>query len=309
MVYMIILMASLLNLGDNNPVELGKVKWLRSYDEAISKSKKECKPVLVLFQEVPGCGTCQKYGNEVLSHPLIVEAIETHFIPLAIYNNKTGADAEVLKKYNEPSWNNPVVRIVDDKGVDVVARVSGNYTSFGLVSAMTNALVKSQGKAPEYLQLLADELTAKKSGTQKQTYSMHCFWSGEALFGKTNGVVATTAGWQGGKEVVVVEYNPSLISVTQLDRIAQQLSCKKAGDGSFTIDNTPKYYLSNNKLRNVPMTELQKSRINSLLAEGQNPEHYLSPRQLQFAKISNKENYVTIGLAEAWDKAQRNLKM
>ena len=101
MIYLMILISTAFGFEGNNPVELGKVKWLRSYEEAIAQSRQECKPVLILFQEVPGCGTCQKYGNEVLSHPLLVEAIETHFVPLAIFNNKGGADAEVLKRYNE----------------------------------------------------------------------------------------------------------------------------------------------------------------------------------------------------------------
>ena len=68
-----------------NPVELGDVHWMRNYDEAVAESKRQCKPILILFQEVPGCQTCRQYGSEVLTHPLIVEAIETHFIPLAIF--------------------------------------------------------------------------------------------------------------------------------------------------------------------------------------------------------------------------------
>ena len=300
-----ILIATAFCLEGSNPVELGKVKWLRSYEEAIAQSKKECKPILILFQEVPGCGTCQKYGNEVLSHPLLVEAIETHFVPLAIFNNKGGADAEVLRLYNEPSWNNPVVRIVDDKGKDVVSRVSGNYSALGLASAMTTSLIKSNGKAPVYLQLLTDELSAKSRGTQTHTYSMYCFWTGEALFGKVNGVVATTAGWQNGREVVKVEYDPAIISLSQLDQIALGSSCKKSAEGSFRTDQTPKYYLSNNKLKSVPMTELQKSRVNSALAEGQNAETFLSPRQIQIAAANSKENFVSVSLTEAWSKLNR----
>lgn len=285
-----------------NPVELGRVQWLRNMDEALLESKKQCKPILILFQEVPGCMTCRQYGNDVLSHPLVVEAIETHFIPLAIYNNKSGHDAEVLKKYNEPSWNNPVVRIVDEKGKDLIARLSGNYSMHGLTTSMSNVLIKTQGKTPAYLQLLTDELTARAHGIEATTYSMYCFWTGEALFGKLNGVVATTAGWQQGIEVVKVEYDPHVISKMQLDKIAGQSRCKISSGGTFSIDKTPKYYLSNHALRNVPMTELQKSRVNSAIAEGQDPEVYLSPRQLSFARRASHENFVSTGLVEAWDK-------
>ena len=74
--------------------ELGKVHWYRNYDKAVEESKKTNKDILILFQEVPGCATCRNYGQNVLSHPLMVEAIETSFVPLAIFNNKGGQDAE-----------------------------------------------------------------------------------------------------------------------------------------------------------------------------------------------------------------------
>ena len=84
--------------SQKNPIELGTVHWLRSMEEAQAKSKKENKIILILFQEIPGCQTCQQYGSEVLSNPLIAETIETYFVPLAIYNNLGGADAEVLQR-------------------------------------------------------------------------------------------------------------------------------------------------------------------------------------------------------------------
>lgn len=37
-----------------NPVELGQVKWLRNFDEGKAHAKKEKKPILIMFQEVPG---------------------------------------------------------------------------------------------------------------------------------------------------------------------------------------------------------------------------------------------------------------
>lgn len=300
MIYLFLIITSIIRVNTGNPVELGKVHWLRSMDEAVSRSKTECKPILILFQEVPGCETCRQYGNEVLSHPLIVEAIETLYVPLAIYNNKGGHDAEILKKFNEPSWNNPVVRIVNDKGADVTSRLSGNYSALGLTEMMINALIKSHGKAPVYLQLLADELAAKKRGTQLATYSMHCFWSGEALFGNLNGVIATTAGWKNGREVVKVEYDPVIISRSQLDKVSAKLSCKNADQGAFAQDKTPKYYLSNHAYRSIPMTELQKTRVNAALAERQSPDEFLSPRQLGLLNKNSTANYVSIPLAEAW---------
>ena len=37
-----------------NPVEVGNVNWGRDFDAALKMSAKSGKPVLVLFQEVPG---------------------------------------------------------------------------------------------------------------------------------------------------------------------------------------------------------------------------------------------------------------
>ena len=90
---------------DNQSEELGKVSWYRNYEEAVALAKKEDKSVLILFQEVPGCMTCRNYGQNVLSHPLMVDAIEHLFVPLAIYNNKKGKDDKVLKQFGEPAWN------------------------------------------------------------------------------------------------------------------------------------------------------------------------------------------------------------
>jgi len=101
-------------------IELGQIRWGRDLDAAKAASKKSGKPVLVLFQEVPGCLTCQNFGRVVLRHPLLVEAAESAFEPVLVYNNRKGWDADVLRSFNEPSWNNPVVRYLDSDGRDLV---------------------------------------------------------------------------------------------------------------------------------------------------------------------------------------------
>ena len=42
------------NRTANNPVEVGNVHWGRDFDAALKMSAESGKPVLVLFQEVPG---------------------------------------------------------------------------------------------------------------------------------------------------------------------------------------------------------------------------------------------------------------
>ena len=81
--------------GDTTPKELGRVHWQRDFDGVLLAAQESHKPVFVLFQEVPGCQTCVSFGEQVLSNPLLVEAIETEFIPVFVYNNRSGKDAEI----------------------------------------------------------------------------------------------------------------------------------------------------------------------------------------------------------------------
>ena len=134
---------------------------------------------------------------------------------------------------------------------------------------------------------------------------MYCFWSGEKLFGKLNGVVRTTAGYQNGKEVVSVEYNPQIISKDQLDDIANTQQCHIETGNGFRADSTPKYYLSHSNYRFIPMTEIQKCRVNSALGEQQSPEEFLSPRQLAVLNSNNKVNCVELSLRSAWGKVSQ----
>lgn len=73
-----------------------------------------------------------------------MKSIESNFIPLLVYNNKQGRDADLLKKYKEPSWNYPVVRFIDGTGTDLLERKDRIYTVDGIRKRMTLAL--SQAK-------------------------------------------------------------------------------------------------------------------------------------------------------------------
>ena len=302
---------------NDNPIELGKVNWLRSYEDALAMAKEKELPVFILFQEVPGCATCSTYGNQVLSHPFIVEAIETHFVPLVIYNNKRGNDAKILKMYKEPSWNNPVARIVDENGKNILNRLSGNYSKQGILNFIMNGLVASNQLAPNYLKLFQEEVNLDKLDNKELTLSMFCFWTGEKEIGKIQGVFKTAAGFMNGKEVVQVKYDPSQVSEKQLIAKANKSRCADqvytddkrisktaskivgkenvAKTSKLRFDKDQKYYLKKSKYAKVPMTEYQSMKVNSLIGSGQNPSEVLSPRQLQFLdsklKVASKEKY------------------
>lgn len=291
-----------------NPEELGTVCWNRQLDSATIQSKATGKPILILFQEVPGCSNCTRYGSSTLSHPLIVEAIEDLFVPLCVYNNKKGADAKVLEQYNEPAWNNPVVRIVNSDGKDLAQRMPDFRSQAEIVRGMATAL-KAAGKTPPaYLNLLVEELSARERGLDTATFSMYCFWSGEGTFGEIPGVIETEPGFQDGKEVVKVVFDPSNVKRTDLEQKTTPkgiTACAK--NTGFRNDKTPKYYLSNTLWQYVPMTTLQACRANSMLGKGTTPESVLSPRQIavyqKLKESDSKRLSSAIGkkdLAKAW---------
>lgn len=272
----------------NQYEELGKVSWYRDYTAAVALAKKEKKNILILFQEVPGCATCRNYGQNVLTHPLMVESIENMFIPLVIYNNKGGKDKLILQKFKEPAWNNPVVRIVDETGKDVVTRISGKYSSTALFSAMKKALTITENPLPEYMQLLENELFSDNTtGTLNEKYfKMYCFWSGEKHFGSKSGVIATEAGFMNGHEVVKVQYNPAIISETKLTAHAKIANCSpiKNTNNFRNSDKDQFYYLQHSDYKYLPLSENQKTKINSALGDNQTATNYLSPKQLYWFK-------------------------
>jgi len=302
-----------------NPVELGKVNWERRLDKGIKQAQQTDRPIFLLFQEVPGCATCRNYGHNVLSHPLIVEAIEDLFTPVAIFNNKGGEDAKVLNYFGEPSWNNPVVRIIDTDKKDIVERISGNYSPLGVVQSMIIALKRASKDVPAYLELLEQELYAQQQGTETATLGMYCFWTGEKNLGALPGVVETQPGFMGGREVVQVQFDPSLISYENLVGEAQKAQCasqvytedqtqkskaaalvgksKVQEVSRFRLDSEPKYYMSKTLYKYLPMTAIQATKANSLIGQGMAPDEVLSPRQLALMK------HIRQNLNQKWPEA------
>lgn len=276
-----------LPLFAQNPVELGAVKWQRDIRQAASLAKQKNKPVFILFQEIPGCITCQRYGSEVLSHPLIVEGIEQEFIPLAIHNNKGGEDARVLKLFGEPSWNNPVVRIVDADLNAVAPRLDGNYSPAGVLNHMISSLSRNDKTVPQYLRLALEDAAVQQPG--QISLAMSCFWEGEKRLGRLEGVLGTEPGFIQGREVVRVRFDPDRISESKLVAEAKKQDCADAvftqdldaGMSGFKPDRQPQYYLMHTPFKFVPMLPLQASRVNSALGLGKDPFVYLSPKQIE----------------------------
>ncbi len=317
MIYKILVLGLILSLdtSSHNPnwlqkpqqeEELGLVRWTRSYADAIKRAQEEDKPVFILFQEVPGCSTCKNYGNNLLTHPHIVEAIETYFVPLAIHNNKGGEDAEILRKFGEPSWNNPVARIIDPKSEkDIVRRLNGKYDMENLIATISSGILASNKLIPKYIDLLQKEYSARD--LRETHLSMYCFWSGEKNLGNLDGVIATKAGFMNGAEVVKVKYDANRLKEDKLISYAAEKRCadgvysddqrelkaaKKLNvstkkKGKFRPDGQPKYYTFNSNYKYIPMTGLQALKVNTALSNQLSPDEYLSPRQLELLNLVN----------------------
>ena len=316
------------------PPELGRVAWLRGFDSAAAKAAAVKKPLLVLFQEVPGCHTCVTYGDQVLSHPLIVEAADSLFVPVAVYNNIKGDDERTLKYFKEPAWNNPVVRIMANDRTALVKRVAGDYTVGGIATAMVQGLGKHGQRVPSYLRLLAEESAARQLGVQRATFAMHCFWEGECALGRLPGVVSTVPGFLGKDEVVELEFDPRVIKYQELLSKAKAMDCASRvysrddaqqetasrlvgsdamrSDDAIRVDKEPKYYMSQTVFKHLPMTALQAARVNAAIDRDQDPKRFLSPKQVELLGVIEAHrdtNWpVAIGAADfprAWQVAVR----
>ncbi len=195
------------------PIETGTVRWQRDLAAALAESEALGRPVFALFQEVPGCAGCQQFGADVLSDPLVVEAIETEFVPLLIHNNADGADAEVLARYGEPAWNYQVVRFLDAHGDDLIPRRDRVWETGPLLTRMVTALHAAGRAVPDHLLLLEQEHSDR---LEELVVAQGCFWVGESQLGQIDGVVTTEAGFLDTAEVTVVRYDPERIGREEL---------------------------------------------------------------------------------------------
>ncbi len=234
----------------------------------------------------------------------MVEAIESLFVPFLVYNNKPGADEQLIKQFDEPSWNNPVVRYLDGHLKDVIARQDNIWSTAETAQRMVDALSAIERSVPEYLKLIADDGTGQ---TETAEFAMHCYWEGEAKLGSISGVQGTRSGWRGQLEVVQVKFDPDQVEYSQLLSTAQSFDCaskvyahtkvqlelasKTVGDQAVNVINDPemrdaklsdqKYYVRNSVYGHLPLTSRQATRINSAIYLRQPAEKWLSPRQLK----------------------------
>ena len=287
----------------DNPVEVGDVNWSRDLEGALLASRQSGKPVFLFFQEVPGCIGCQDFGQQVLTHPLLVEAIEDEFIPVLVYNNRlTGIDAALLKRFGEPSWNYQVIRFIDADQKDLIPRRDRIWDIGGVAGRMIAALKAADRPIPNYLRALAvehDEVNLRMA-----VFTMYCFWTGEYQLGSIDGVVATEAGFYRGREATLVTYHRQVLNIETLVEEASTRECAQSvyidRGGASSMGRLKVDHFDPGDYRRAPpadqkkqlqrwlaehdhlrLTPLQLTKLNAMMVD--NPETlstWLSPRQL-----------------------------
>lgn len=248
----------------------------------------------------------------MLAQPLIVEAIEENFVPLAIYNNVGGKDKEVLKRFNEPAWNYQVMRFIDPQLKDIIPRKDKVWSIHETATRLADAIETSGNEVPSYLKNVL--IPESSPDNRIAVFAMYCFWTGEAKLGSLEGVIATEAGFYDGHEVVVVKYNEQVIPLIDLVRAAEKFDCAHAvflptkaeqkkiaaqtklrNVSLFAFDDgyrrapqrdQKKQIGSSEKLQELNLTPMQWTKINSRVVSRDAMNQWLSPRQIAVLKQS-----------------------
>ena len=256
-------------------IEVGLVSWNRDFNAALKKSKNMNKPILALFQEVPGCHGCKTFGKEVLSNKKLVKKIENNFIPVLIYNNRRGKDSELLAQYNEPSWNYQVIRFLDSNGKDIIPRRDKIWSL-----DKTNSRVDEAIKAFAANNKNVVSKNESTTGIKEVAFAQHCFWTGEMKLGGIDGVKQTEAGFYNGREVTRVWYDENMINKESLISKAKQSG---VADKVYTVTDNKvfnadyrkapasdqKRQLRGTKYENLELNPYQATKVNAFARKDQ----------------------------------------
>jgi len=191
------------------PIELGTVRWLRDLGAAQAAARERGLPILLCFQQVPGGDEHREFGATALSHPLVVDTIEEHFVPLCILNNAEGVDAEVLARFGEAPWNHTALRVIDADGATLVARVEILRTTNMLCEWLLHTCDALERPVPHHLDLVRDETLTydHPQWIALATFGLADARAGERHIGGLEGVLRTRVGRIDGRPVVEVEFD------------------------------------------------------------------------------------------------------
>ena len=88
-----------------------------------------------------------------------------------IRNNVDGYEKEVLERYDEPTWNNPVIRFVDGDGKDILPRKDRVWLLGDVTARVVQVLEAAEQKVPAWLATLWDETSSEE--VQTASFAMY----------------------------------------------------------------------------------------------------------------------------------------
>lgn len=217
---------SYFEMTKNESDELGCIQFeYQSIEEAQQAAARRQIPILCIEAEVPGDVTS---GQTIFSHPLIVEAAESLFVTVQGRQLEPQDDDNCDRRFFCNSSCRTRVRILDHKGVDVLAPVE-HMTVAEVVSALVRGLEAYGIHVPQYLKLLFEEETGKLQVLSKTRFRKT---EGEAVFGifdpvaaevefaGVEGVLSTRSGALVRQAVVRVTYDTQRLTYGELVRHA-----------------------------------------------------------------------------------------
>ena len=123
-----------------------------------------------------------------------------------------------------------------------------------------------------------------------------------------DGVLRTQAGFSNHSEVFKVQYDSQLIQEDQLTAYVEKNDCSPLKSATYKLaSNDVHYYLLHTDYKYLPLTEVQKTKINSTLGNQKATQVFLSFRQKeQLWQIQKgafkKENVVHTEFIAAWNQ-------
>ncbi len=88
-----------------------------------------------------------------------------------IRNNVEGYEKGVLERFDEPTWNNPVMRFVDGQGKDILPRKDRVWDLGDVTSRVVQVLEAAQQPVPAWLSTLWDETSSEE--VQVASFAMY----------------------------------------------------------------------------------------------------------------------------------------
>jgi len=275
------------------------------------------KPVLAFFTELPGD---EEVGQQIFSHPLLVEAMRTLCVPvLCIENDRenpvrrtaAGRRCRCSMRFLDPDTSKSLIE--DSLWGD-------SLTLERVIYSIIKALEKLGNYVPKYLLLLHQGIaTSAKSGEQVFVIGTRQPTRGEVEFASLPGVLGAKSAFLHRQRVCVITYDPKQICYSKLlrhalqqdslcdivyygsneERLAAQIELKRSSsstpssscplvilslpEGEFRSDMASKQALRKTGMRYVPLTGMQSMKANQLIHQGQFDKamHILSPWQGQ----------------------------